>query len=91
MIPFNKYRRKLLYVIVLRYSIVYSVKIHCLLVDCCIFHYFLYAKFMMLVFWEHAGALLFHPTHRINNLYHDWLRRAAGGLSLLFASPYEHH
>ena len=46
---------------------------------------------MLLVFWEHAGALLFHPTRRINNLYHDWLRRADGGLSLLFFSPYEHH
>jgi hypothetical protein len=91
MIPRRIYRRKLLYMMVIRYHIVYSIKFHCLLVDCCILCVFLCVHLVLLVFWEHAGALLFHPTHRINNLYHDWLRRAAGGLPLLFVSPYEHH
>ena len=40
---------------------------------------------------EHAGALLFHPTRRINTSYHNWLRRGAGWLSLLFISPYKHN
>ena len=91
MIPFNKYRRKHLYVIVLRYSIVYSVPIHCLLVYCCILLNHFMRKIYVVGVCEHAGALLFHPTRRIINLYHDWLRRGAGGLSLLFVSPNEHN
>ena len=40
MTPRHIYWCKLLYVIVLRIDIVYSVQIHCLLVDCCIFSVF---------------------------------------------------
>ena len=65
--------------------------IHCLLVNCCILVHFLCAQLVLLVFWGHGGALLFHPSSRIINLYHDWLRRGAGGLLLLLVSAHEHH
>ena len=48
-------------------------------------------KMYVIGVWEHAGALLFHPTRRINNSYHGWLRRGGGGLLLLFFSPHEHN
>ena len=59
MIPLNKYRLKLLYVIVLSYYSVYSVPLHCLLVNCCILVHFLCAQLVLLVFWGHGGGLLF--------------------------------
>ena len=64
---------------------------HCLLVGCCILLNHFMRKIYVVGVCEHAGALLFHPTHIINNLYHGWLRRGAGVLSLLFVSSYEHN
>ena len=60
---------------------------HCLLVDCCILLDAFMRKIYVIGVCEHAGALLFHPTRRINTSYHNWLRRGAGGLPLLFFSP----